>query len=240
MIISPRCCSAAPSKTHVPLFFYHKHHRRKDLQFEFAKVEETRVFFDGQVHQGAFRLFKEMHAHLLADLEARRPREVTFSGHSIGGTLSLLSAVFVANRWAGRSPEARINAITFAGLTPGDEAFWVGVRSKVNVRNVRYLGEGRVEEDGQMLYTLGDVVPQSPAYNTNHIRFCPYVTDAGNPGLPNEYSAPGATVAFYPHQLRNAKEWRKRSNLLNLRKFRNIDAHHCSYTCVSLSLACAD
>lgn len=136
-----------------------------------------------------------------------------------------------------------------------------GMRQHVNVRNVRYLGEGRVVEDGQTLYTLGDVIPQSPSHNVNHIRMsvpapfncppifhsprtplnptlqyqqmnrCPYVTDPGNPPLPNEYWAPGSTVAFYPSSLRNAKEWRKRSNLLNLRRFRTIDNHHCSISC---------
>lgn len=105
------------------------------------------------------------------------------------------------------------------------------MRQQVNVRNVRFLGEGRVEEDGKSIYTLGDVVCQGPSHDVNHIRFCPYVSDPGNPGLPNEYWAPGATVAFYPGSLRNAKEWRKRNNLFNLRRFRNIDAHHCSYSC---------
>lgn len=44
------------------------------------------------------------------------------------------------------------------------------MRQQVNVRNVRFLGEGKVEEDGTSLYTLGDVVPQSPSHNVNHIR----------------------------------------------------------------------
>ncbi len=209
--------------------------RRKDLEFPFAKIEETRPYFEGQVHRGAFRIFQEMAEHLLADLEARRPRSVTFTGHSLGGTLSLYSAAFVARRWAGRA--VGLNVVSFASFAPGDQAFWDGMRPQVNVRNVRFLGEGRVEEDDQVLYTLGDLVAQSPSHNVNHIKYCPYVTDAGNAGLCNEYHMPGSTVAFYPHQLRNAKEWRRRSNLLDLRRFRNIDAHHCSYTCVRVTLS---
>lgn len=181
------------------------------------------------MHRGAFAVFQEMAHHLLADLEARRPREITFTGHSLGGTLALFSAAFVAKVWDGRG--VKLNVVTFAMMVPGDQHFWDCVKSKANVRNIRYLGEGRVEQDGKVLYTLGDVIPQSPSPIVNHIRMCPYVTDPGNQGLPNTYYAPGATVAFYPHQLRNGKEWQKRSDLLNLRRFRNIDAHHCSYTC---------
>lgn len=44
------------------------------------------------------------------------------SGHSIGGTLSLLCSAFLAKRWAGRG--IQLNAITFAALAPGDQVFW--------------------------------------------------------------------------------------------------------------------
>lgn len=62
----------------------HKHApqniRRKDLQFQFANVAESAPYFDGQVHSGAFIIFQDMIEHLYADLQARRPREVTFTG----------------------------------------------------------------------------------------------------------------------------------------------------------------
>lgn len=57
-----------------------KQNRRKDLQFQFAKIAETGPYFDGQVHRGAFTMFHDMSEHLMADVEARRPKVVTFTG----------------------------------------------------------------------------------------------------------------------------------------------------------------
>ena len=53
-----------------------------------------------------------------------------------------------------------IEVIAFAAFAPGDEAFWEGMYPRINLRNIKYVGEGWVEQDGETMYTMGDMVAQ--------------------------------------------------------------------------------
>ncbi len=198
----------------------------KDFMSRLTQPGETEPYFGGRVHAGTFRLFQEMVPHLMADLEARKPKHITLAGHSLGGGLSLMMGAYLGKLWDGEGPT--VDVLTFGAYSPGDKAFWDCASKHMNVRNVKYLGEGWTEQDGDKMYTMGDMVAQAPGVPLPN---CPRLSGGGSEDEVSEFYMLPSAVPFWPTSLRNTKEWRVRTDMLRPTQQSVVRNHKCAYTC---------
>lgn len=216
--------------------------------YEFTEPNETVPYFEGKVHSGAFQLFKEMLPPLLQDIKSRSPNKVTLIGHSVGGVIATMLGAYLgrldAKEWgvkeegAERGKGMEVEVLTVGAYAPGDREFWEKAKGGMNVRNIRYLGEGWIEDGldapGKM-YTMGDVVAQAPGVP---LPTCMH-SSSGNETLWGvhkdagwfDYYMPPCTVAIYPTSIKNTAAWRDKTNMLDPARMAVVLSHKCPYTC---------
>ena len=118
----------------------------KDFMSRLTQPGETEPYFGGRVHAGTFRLFQEMVPHLMADLEARKPKHITLAGHSLGGGLSLMMGAYLGKLWDGE--RAYRGRPYLWGVFPRRQGL-LGLRQQAHERAERQVPGGRVDGAGR-------------------------------------------------------------------------------------------
>jgi hypothetical protein len=210
--------------------------------FHFTEPVETESYFPGKVHYGAFNLFKDMLPPLLLDIESRKPRRITLVGHSVGGVIATMLGAYLGQKYAKIKKEGHeqfeIEVLTIGSYAPGNKDFWEAAKGYMNVRNLKYLGEGWIDEDGEgteKMYTMGDVVAQAPGVSLPTCTSSETSPTGGKESRKgaywNDYYMPPCTVAIYPSSLPNTQAWRTRTNMLDPASMTVAMNHKCPYTC---------
>jgi hypothetical protein len=214
---------------------------RANSVFHLTKHGETDDYFPGRVHTGAFRLFKTMLPFWLEDIRGRNPTKITVLGHSLGGVISTMLGAYFGRREGegGRAGGVEVEVLTVGAYATGDRTFWEAAKGGMNVRNLKFLGEGWTEggEEGERrkMYTMGDVAAQAPGVPLPNcfVLEAPGEEEEGGmvDGRPNEFFMAPGTVPIWPGMLRNAEAWRGKTDMLDPRQMAIFLCHKCSYTC---------
>lgn len=208
------CMSHNHSHTHL-----HVHAHKQNKQYQFAEGQALQDF-PGRVHQGVYNVFVLFMDRLLAEVARLNPKHVFVTGHSLGGALTHLAGFKIGMVF----PKLRVDAVAFASILVGDEAFMHVLKESINLRNVFYLGRGW---NGQTQYLAGDIIPQ---YTCGPFHGCPLL-GTGERDERYQYAMFGSYVPFYSEDMPNTDEWRKEENLLTPFYRFYVTSHMCSYIC---------
>jgi hypothetical protein len=196
---------------------------QKNKQYQFAEGQALQDF-PGRVHQGVYNVFVLFKERLLAEVARLNPTHVFVTGHSLGGALTHLSAFKIGMAF----PKLRVDAVAFASILVGDEAFIHAQKKTINVRNVFYLGRGwGYDVKGLPTYSAGDVIPQATC---GPFHGCPSL-GTGERDEKYQYAMLGSYVPFYSEDMPNSEEWKQEENLLTPFYRFYVTSHMCSYIC---------
>lgn len=210
---------------------------QRDFQYQHAKPSETAPFkFPGNVHAGFFAVFKDLAGPLIdEEIKTRAPKKVTFTGHSLGGSVAALLAFYASMM------VATTELISFGAPNVGDATFSNTFNTRVNNRHLAFSGVGSQEGS----YLIGDWISQVPC---GAVTTCPLLTEMSSISLGQEqqqqeeevqmqqeevsydYTALGGAVPFTPADMLNSKTWATRSDVTSFR-YSPVASHVCSYMC---------
>lgn len=74
--------------------------------------------------QGVYDVYSKLRDSVVAEVARFNPRHVFITGHSLGGALTHLTSYAVASRF----PSTRVDAVPFASIFVGDEAFMRAIK----------------------------------------------------------------------------------------------------------------
>jgi len=213
---------------------------QRDFQYQHAKPSKTAPFkFPGNVHAGFFAVFEDLAGPLIdQEIKTRAPKKVTFTGHSLGGSVAALLAFYASMSL----PETTTTElISFGAPNVGDAAFVKAFNAKVNNRHLTFSGVGSQDDS----YLIGDWIGQVPC---GPVTTCPLLTEmssvnttqqqeqqrtqtqAQQEEVSYDYTALGGAVPFTAADMLNSKTWRARSDVAGFR-YSPVASHVCSYLC---------
>lgn len=203
--------------------YTHLHIHTNNKQYQFAEGQALQDF-PGRVHQGVYNVFVLFKERLLAEVARLNPKHVFVTGHSLGGALTHLSAFKIGMAF----PKLRVDAVAFASILVGDEAFIHAQKKAINVRNVFYLGPGWAKGPERLsIYRWGDLIPQATC---GPFQGCP-ILGTGERDERYQYAMLGSYVPFYSEDMPNSEEWMQEENGLTPFYRFYVTAHMCSYIC---------
>lgn len=206
---------------------------QRNFQYQHADPTETAAYrMPGGVHAGFFAVFKDLAEALIDDeIKRRAPSKVTFTGHSLGGSVGALLAFYTTHVL----PRTQVELVSFGAPNVGDATFSSAFNARVRNRHLAFSGVGS-EGDS---YFIGDWISQVPC---GAVTTCPLLSEMSSVDLngspsgqrqANEsysYMALGGSVPFTPAQMQNGRTWALRSDVTGFR-YSPVAAHTCSYMC---------
>jgi hypothetical protein len=216
---------------------------QRDFQYQHAKPSKTAPFkFPGNVHAGFFAVFEDLAGPMIdTEIKTRAPKKVTFTGHSLGGSVAALLAFYASMSL----PETTTSElISFGAPNVGDAVFSKAFNAKVNNRHLTFSGVGSQNDS----YLIGDWIGQVPC---GPVTTCPLLTEMSTVDLGQQqqqqqqqmqqmqaqgqqvsydYTALGGAVPFTAADMLNSKTWTARSDVAGFR-YSPVASHVCSYLC---------
>lgn len=218
----------------------YSHEWSRDLQYQHAKPSETAPFqFPGNVHAGFFAVFEDLAGPMIdEEIKTRAPKKVTFTGHSLGGSVAALLAFYAC---VSLPETTTTELISFGAPNVGDAMFSKAFDAKVNNRHLTFSGVGSQGDS----YLIGDWIGQVPC---GPVTTCPLLTEMSTVNLGQQqqqqqmqaqglqevvsynYTALGGAVPFTAADMLNSKTWTARSDVAGFR-YSPVASHVCSYLC---------
>ncbi len=206
---------------------------QRDFQYAHAPAADVAPYgFPGNVHAGFFAVFKALAKALVDDeVVGRKPTRVTFTGHSLGGSVGALLAYYATQKLPATTT---VELVSFGAPNVGDAAFVAAFNEKVNNRHLTFTGVGAQGDS----YHMGDWISQAPC---GAVTTCPLLNDMSGVDRVTSssteaetssysYTALGGAVPFTSAQLNNSATWALRSDVTSLR-YSPVASHVCSYQC---------